>query len=186
MATAPKPLDWAAYVKLPETKRRYDIVDGVLRYMTPSPGWFHQTVSADLLHALLQHVKRQRLGEVRTAPLDVIISRGPLRVRQPDLLFVSRARLEEVVRDDRVQAGPDLVIEILSPGNTRKHVEQKLRDYAAAGVRETWILEGKGKTITVLAPVGGEFRETAVYRPGQRLRSRVLPKLRLDLGKVFR
>ena len=122
MATAPKPLDYAAYLKLPEIKRRYDIVDGVLTYMSPSPGWMHQIVARQIFRSLDRYVARHRLGEVVFAPIDVIISKGPLRVRQPDVLFISNARLVETVHEDRIHSGPDLIIEVVSPGNMPKHI----------------------------------------------------------------
>jgi Uma2 family endonuclease len=118
------------------------------------------------------------------APLDVIISKNPMRTRQPDVLFVSHARLK--LLDERLHGAPDLVVEILSPGNMAKKIAEKLRDDASIGVREAWVADRKTGAITVLHPKGGEFRETALYTPGQRLRSKVLPQLRLDVGKIFR
>jgi Uma2 family endonuclease len=184
MASVPKPLDYQAYLDTPEIRRRYDIIDGEFRFMSPSPSWFHQ-VDAEEIHALLRnHVARRGVGHVRMAPLDVIISKNPMRTRQPDVLFVSHARLKLI--DERLHSAPDLVVEILSPGNTAKKIAEKLRDYALVGVREAWVADRKTGAITVLHSEGVEFRETAVYRPGQRLRSKVLPQLRLDVDKIFR
>ncbi len=53
------------------------------------------------------------------APLDILVSREPLKTRQPDLLFISREGAS-VIRE-QIEGGPDLVIEILSPGVTRGH-----------------------------------------------------------------
>ena len=117
------------------------------------------------------------------APLDVIISKNPMRTRQPDILFVSHGRLRLI--DERLHSAPDLVVEILSPGNTRKQIEQKLRDYAAIGVREAWIADRRQKSISVLHPERDEFRQTAVCRGAQQLRSRVLPRLRLAARRIF-
>ena len=183
MATAPQYLDWQAYLHLPETLRRYDIVDGVLKYMSPSPDWDHQKTLRATFVAVHRHVTRYRLGEVMFAPLDVIISKGPLRVRQPDLLFISRERLG-IVRH-QVHGGPDLVVEILSPGNTRRHVQQKVEDYASAGVREAWILDPQGRRVTVFHLEKNTLREAAAYRPGERLRSRVLSRLALPVDRLF-
>jgi Uma2 family endonuclease len=184
MATLPRPLDYAAYLRTPEIKQRYDIVDGEWRFMSPSPGWYHQGAILEVAIPLRRHVRRYRLGTVMVAPLDVIISKNPMRTRQPDILFVSYGRI--VLADERLQSAPDLVVEILSPGNTRSQIQQKLRDYAAIGVLEAWVADRKEKTIAVLHPVTGEFRESGVYGVGQRVRSRVLPKLRLAVRQVFR
>ncbi|HYM13848.1 MAG TPA: Uma2 family endonuclease [Bryobacterales bacterium] len=183
MASFPKPLDYSAYLKTPEIKRRYDIVDGEFRFMSPAPTTLHQLVLQEIFVAVDRHVKRYSLGQAFCAPCDVIISRSPLRTRQPDVMFISNAR--RPIIQDQVQGGPDLIVEVLSPGNTEKHVQGKLRDYAAADVREAWVVDPKQKTIAVLHAEKGAFRETARFRTPQRLRSKVLPRLRLPVAKVF-
>jgi len=183
MASVPKPLDYEAYLQTPEIKRRYDIIDGEFHFMAPSPGWYHQQDLGEIYTSLRRHVERRRLGHVVTAPMDVIISKSPMRTRQPDVLYVSGARLRVI--DERLHSAPELVVEVLSPGNTPKRVAEKMRDYAAIGVLEAWVADPKRKTIAVLHPQGDEFRETAVYGAGQRLRSKVLPQLRLEAGRVF-
>jgi Uma2 family endonuclease len=184
MATAPQLLDYAAYLRLPEIKRRYDIVDGVLRYMSPAPNWEHQWVLRNVFRLLDRHCTRHGLGEVALSPLDVIISKGPLRVRQPDVLFISKERLNDIV-DERIHGGPDLVVEIVSPGNTPKHIQQKLRDYAAVGVREAWIAYPKQEKIAVLHPQGADFREAGSFSAQQRVRSGILPRLSFAAHRVF-
>lgn len=183
MASLPRPLDYAAYRKTPETKRRYDIVDGVIQFMSPSPNLSHQEILGRVFLILHRHVERNQLGKVYLAPADVIISRSPLRTRQPDVMYVSNKRL--ALAREVMHGGPDLVVEILSPGNTRKHIEAKLRDYASADVREVWLVDPKQKRISVWHPEQGEFRQTAVFEAGGRLRSRVLPRLALPVRKVF-
>ena len=122
MATAPKSLDYAAYLKTPETMRRYDIVDGSMILMSPGPDAPHQETSGEIYTLLKRHVERHRSGEVYYAPLDVIISKSPLRARQPDVLYISNSRLGLI--DGPIHGGPDLVVEILSPGNTPKHIRK--------------------------------------------------------------
>jgi Uma2 family endonuclease len=183
MASVPKPLDYAAYLKTPEIKRRYDVVDGEFRFMSPAPTTLHQFVLQEIFVAVDRHVKRYSLGQAFLAPCDIIISKSPLRTRQPDVMFISNSR--RPIIQDQVQGGPDLVVEVLSPGNTEKQVGEKLRDYAAVDVREAWIADPKRKTVSVLHPEKGEFRETRRFSSRQRLRSKVLPRLRLPVAKVF-
>lgn len=183
MASFLKPLDYAAYLKTPEIRRRYDVVDGVFHFMSPAPTTLHQLVLQEIFLAVNRHVNRYSLGDVFLAPCDVIISKSPLRTRQPDVMFISSAR--RAIIQDQVQGGPDLIVEVLSQGNTEKHVQEKLRDYAAAGVREAWVADPKQKTIAVLHPQNAEFRETARFTARQRLRSKVLPRLRLPVAKLF-
>jgi Uma2 family endonuclease len=183
MASLPKPLDYAAYRKSPEIKRRYDIVDGEWLFMSPAPDLYHQEVSGEIFLHLHAHAERFGLGKVYHAPADVIIRKNPMRTRQPDVMFVSTARLH--LARDAMHGGPDVVVEVLSPANSPQRVQQKLVDYAAVGAREAWIADPKRKTVAVWHAADGEFHLTAEFRVGRQLRSRVLPRLRLAVEKVF-
>lgn len=186
MASLPralKPLDYTAYLKTPEIKQRYDIVDGEFRFMAPAPDLYHQDSVGDFFSQLKSHVKRRRLGKVYIAPADVIIRKNPMQTRQPDVFFISNARL--AIAQNAVHGGPDLVVEVLSPGNSARKVEEKLRDYAAAGVLEAWIADRKKRQIAVMHPKEGTFQITALYGAKQILRSLVLPRLRLPVRQVF-
>ena len=50
-----------------------------------------------------------------------------------------------------MEGAPDLVAEILSPGNSRGEIEEKLADYARLGVRECWLISPEARTVEVLA-----------------------------------
>jgi Uma2 family endonuclease len=70
-------------------------------------------------------VPMHRIGLTFLAPLDVVIRRDPLRTRQPDLMFISNAR-RYIIGRQVIEGGPDLVVEILSPSNTRRELQEKL------------------------------------------------------------
>jgi Uma2 family endonuclease len=86
-----KKLTYEEYLAMPEMKRRYEIIDGELM-MAASPIPIHQWIAANLFRSIDPFVRASRLGILFFAPLDIIISRVPLRTRQPDLLFLSAAR----------------------------------------------------------------------------------------------
>ncbi len=173
MSTVTGKLTYETYLELPETKQRYDIVDGVLQFMSPAPTVKHQSTIGRLHLALAPFVHERDLGEVYLSPCDIIISRKPLRTRQPDLFYVSKARFG--ILRDQVEGAPDLVVEILSPGNTAKHVQAKLEDYARLGVPECWILAPKSKTLEVLFLANGKYRSAGSCSPGNPVPSRALP-----------
>jgi Uma2 family endonuclease len=137
MVVAATPLTYAEFLKLPETRQRCEVINGELRYMTPAPTTVHQRISRSLFRLLDSFVVSHSLGEVFYSPLDVLIRQAPLRVRQPDLLFISQQRLGIIGRQ-HIDGGPDLVVDILSSGNTRVDLEEKLADYAAIEVQEGW------------------------------------------------
>jgi Uma2 family endonuclease len=77
------------------------------------------------------------------------------------------------------------VIEILSPSNTRRELEEKLQDYQTIGVREAWIVATQGQTVEVLQLSAGGIERSGLYGPGDRIVSRVLDELRLAVDQIF-
>ena len=182
MTTQPKLLTYADYLNGPETKERREIVDGEV-IMVGSPDVYHQTALRNACRTVDRFVYENGLGEVWFAPLDVIVELEPLRVRQPDLLFVSNDRTG-IIRD-RIYGGPDLVVEVISPNNSRAHIESKLADYASIEVRECWLISPLSRTVEPLSLEAGEWRRDYIRGVGERVESVVLPGLELDISEIF-
>ena len=182
MSTQTGQLTYEEYLKTPEIKARYDIVDGVMT-MAPAPTVTHQRILLRLARLLDQFVSQQQLGEVLFAPVDVIIRREPLRTRQPDLLFVSNEHAG--ILGDQVEGAPDLVAEILSPTNTRSDLEAKLADYATLGVSECWLVSPEARSVEVLALTEGTWVRQTIAGLGEQVQSQVLPELGLAVAQLF-
>jgi Uma2 family endonuclease len=178
-----KHLTYEKYLALPEMKRRYSIIDGEL-LMAAAPTPDHQTVVQETFVKLDAFVRAQRLGRVFLAPLDVVIQRDPLRTRQPDLLFISNAR-RYIIGLQVIEGGPDLVIEVLSPANTRRELEEKLLDYQAIGVREAWIIGPQGRTVEVLKLASERIERLGLYGLGDVIVSQTLPEFHLTVNEIF-
>jgi Uma2 family endonuclease len=178
-----KHLTYQQYLDLPEMRARYSIIDGELAMAAaPTPG--HQSVVQETFLKLDSFVREHRLGRVFLAPLDVVIRRDPLRTRQPDVMFISNAR-RYIIGRQVIEGGPDLVIEILSPANTRQELEEKLRDYQAINAREAWIVATQGQTIEVLQLSAERIDRSGLYGLGDLIVSQVLPELRLMVDEIF-
>ena len=178
--------DWQA---LPETKQRCEVVDGVL-FMPPSPTDEHQWLGFEIAMRISPFVRERELGIVLMAPRDVLIRREPLRIRQPDVLFLSAARAgvrrpSDLVGQTRIEAPVDLVIEVISPSNTRRYVEDKLLDYHDIGVLECWLTDFPSRTIEIWRPSAGSMAHVATLGMGDTLRSEVLPGFEMDIDDVF-
>lgn len=182
MALQTARLTYDQYIATPEIKARYDILDGEM-IMAPAPTFKHQVVSQRIFVPVYTFVTQQRLGVVLYAPLDVIIRTEPLHTRQPDLLYVSNENRHII--GDVVHGGPDLVIEILSPSNSRKDIESKLADYASVDVKECWLASPEAGTMEVLTLDYGEWKRVALYGFGDSLESGVLPGLELPVSEIF-
>ena len=152
--------------------------------MVASPDVYHQTTLHNVCRPVDRFVYENGLGRVWFAPLDVIVEQEPLRVRQPDLLFVSNER-SGIIRG-RIYGGPDLVVEVISPNNSRAHIESKLADYARIDVRECWLISPLSRTVEVLRQESGEWRRAYIRGESERIESAVLPGLELDINEIFR
>ena len=175
-------LTYQDYLDSPETKARYEIIDGEL-LMAAGPTRSHQTISGNIYRPLQRFVSEHGLGWVWYAPLDVIVRQEPLRVRQPDLLFVSNEN--SVILGDRIHGGPDLVVEILSPSNTRVDIESKLADYAQISVRECWIVSPQARTVEALGLESGQYSRLFLSGLGDTVESEILSGFHLPVSQIF-
>ena len=178
-----KHLTYDVYLAMPEMKQRYSIIDGEL-VMAAAPIPNHQTVLQETFVKLDAFVREHRLGRVFVAPLDIIIQRDPLRTRQPDLMFISNAR-RYIIGPQVIGGGPDLVIEILSPSNTRRELQEKLQDYQTIGVREGWVISPEARTAEVLQLSPERIERLGLYGLGDTIASQVLPDLHLTVDEIF-
>lgn len=172
------------FARLPDDGNRYEVIAGEL-FVTPAPGSIHQRVSARLIHLFEGFSEETGAGIAYAAPFDVIFGDGDYV--EPDLLFVRRDRVDEIVRDHGVVGPPDLVIEILSDSTARRDRGLKRQRYAAHGVPEYWIVDTDARHVEVYRLSGGDLRrvETATdvlrYRPLPRG-----PELVIDVPYLLR
>lgn len=167
------------YLALPDDGRIVEWVDGEIVFHMP-PTTQHQDNVSFLITLLWNFVSRLALGRVLIAPFEVKLwPGGPSR--EPDILYVSRERLDHLT-DRRFEGAPDLVVEVVSPASVTMDRVDKYLEYERAGVREYWIIDPRPRQEQadffargehgrfVAAPVDeeGVFASTAV--PGFRLR----------------
>ncbi len=183
MITAPAALKYtyADYCHTPDDER-YELLDGELT-MVPAPSLGHQRTDMKLGRRLAQFVEERNLGEVFSAPCDVVLS--DTNVVQPDLLFVSNERAHILFNGANVRGAPDLVVEIISPSTAERDRRFKRALYARYGVREYWLVDPDTRTITVLLLDDGNFAEAAVYGAGETLTSPTLPGFTTNLDDLF-
>lgn len=190
MSTKAKGLTYEAYLALPETKQRYEIVDGVLS-MAPAPTPDHQWLMQEFFVRLKSFVEERYLGVVLVAPVDLLIQRQPLRTRQPDILYLSTERTGIGGRDQLrglqfLEIAPDLVVEVLSPSNTRRDIEDKLEDYRRIGVMEAWLVSPEAETVEVLRLSAQEIVTAGIFGIEGMMHSEVLGEFTLRPREIFR
>jgi Uma2 family endonuclease len=189
MAVETKPISYEAYLALPEMNQPCEVLDGEL-IMSPAPTSDHQWIIMQLANLLWLFVKKRKLGIVLPAPIDLVIRREPLRTRQPDLLYLSTERSGvkgrvELRAMPALEIAPDLVVEVLSPSDTRRALAGKLRDYQTLGVRECWLVSPEAETVEVLRLSPAAAATVKIFGLNDTLRSEVLPALKLKLKDIF-
>lgn len=132
---------------MPNDSRRLELVKGELREMPPAGGK-HGIHGGNLQAYLGYYVLTQRLGKVFLAETGFTLARQPDTVRAPDVAFVSLNRLPDPIPDGYLELAPDLVVEVVSPNDTRREVRDKVDEWLDAGVRIVWVVDAKRKIVT--------------------------------------
>jgi Uma2 family endonuclease len=138
------------FLELPEGDITYELVNGELKPKM-SPKRFHSRLTLAL--GLLLTPWAQNRGEIGIEWAVTLKRKGKDWIPVPDLLYVSFSRLpNDVIEDAPCPIPPDLVIEIISPGQSFGEMSAKATDYLDAGVMRVWVLDSKAKTVTVFYP----------------------------------
>jgi Uma2 family endonuclease len=191
METQSRQLTYKEYLHLPESNQRYEIVEGELR-MAPSPTVRHQKLVRRISNLLDEFVSRLNLGVVLLAPIDVVIEKNPLHTRQPDVFYLSNERItaagysqNELDLLSRLEMAPDLVVEVLSPNESRRDMKDKLNDYHKIGVKECWLLSDEAETVEVVDLSGGDIMVLALYGIESHLTSKLFSNFSLEIKEIF-
>jgi Uma2 family endonuclease len=169
------------YRRLPDDGWRYEIIEGEL-FMSPAPDPIHQECGFELMATFRDFNKKHNLGKVYIAPIDVILP-GLATPVQPDGLFIFKERLH-IVKKGQIEGAPDIVVEVLSPGNWLTDRREKFQNYAKAGVREYWIVNPLARTIELFVLRKGRYELIGKYGFGETVRSEVLPGFEVQVEEI--
>ena len=122
-------------------------------------GEFRETMSVGVEHGQIviklgflvgSVVIPNRLGRLIGSDAGVILERDPDTVREPDIAFISAARMPlEEEEHGYSEIVPDLVVEIASPSDSRREVNDKARMWHSYGVPLVWAAYPETRTIDV-------------------------------------
>lgn len=124
------------FVRLPESVGtrdvRYELVEGELVEIQPE-AILHDLVRDKVLIALLEYADCHKRGTTIGMQHFHLF---PNTVRRPDVSFVRR----ELPMDKLPEGAPDLAVEVISPSNTPREIDDRISDYFAAGCQRVWIV----------------------------------------------
>ena len=169
---------------MPDDGNRYELIDGEL-YVSTAPSFIHQTILATIVIAIGNYLREHPIGRI-VPGVGVIFDdyNGVI----PDLVFATNERMRKTLVGGRFRAGPEIVIEILSPGSSNerrdRHVKRSL--YAARGVSEYWIVDPENRSVEVhLRNEAGDLVLAQSLLQGDELTSGLLPEFSLRVDTLF-
>jgi len=180
MATTPKVITYEEWLKLPEAEGVEEVVQGEIRKMPPNE-WNHARIIEELARQLRARLDTQSVFVV-TSVFGLVIRRDPLTTRVPDLAVFVRNQIVE--QEGYIHSAPELVVEVLSPANTRADRSEKLKDYERLGVPEVWVVSPEAQTVEVMLLNDGRLSTSALLREGQ-LKPAHFPGALVDIASIW-
>ena len=163
-----------------------ELIKGKIFTKAAAPNRRHQEVSVNLTSRIYDFLKGQSF-KVYPAPFDVRFSNDPEFSRtdsvvQPDISVIC----DPSKLDDKGCFGaPDIIVEIISPGNSRVELQNKYELYEEFRVREYWVVHPTDCTLLIYTLVEGKFQPSRLFTSGDRIRSSVMPGFTLDLEEIL-
>ncbi|MEM9884853.1 MAG: Uma2 family endonuclease [Bacteroidota bacterium] len=168
----------ADYQQLPQGAP-YQLIDGKLAFMA-SPLYKHQDTIGNLSDLIRPYVKKNKLGKVQFAPLDVYFDEA--NVFQPDLLFISNERKGIIKKF--IHGAPDLIVEVLS-SNKNHDLGKKKTVYGQYNVLEYWAIDYEKESLDLYLNKEAVLELDRSYQGDEAVRSTVLPDFSFTLSEIF-
>lgn len=168
-------------------KERVELIKGMIFKMSPAPNLNHQRISMRLSGKLDSYLEDHKC-EVFHAPFDVRLPvsrrKGKIdTVVQPDICVVCD---EKKLEKQGCKGAPDLVIEILSPGNSKTEMRDKYSVYEESGVKEYWLIDPANEAgIIYSLNKKGKYIGSPFFTAGQQMESKVIKGFKFDMNLIF-
>lgn len=170
-------------------QERLELIKGKIFKMSPAPSRNHQVILRKL-NRFLDRYFEGKSCDLYFAPFDVrfldkkksTTDKNIYTVVQPDLCVV--CDIEKL--DDRgCNGSPDLVIEILSPGNSKKEMGIKFDLYEENEVKEYWIVDPTEKSIFIYTLQNTKYIGLKPCIEGSKITSPLFPELDFEIETIF-
>ncbi len=168
-----------------------ELIKGKVFQMSPAPSVRHQRVSMKLTKVFVNYFDAKTC-DVFSAPFDVRLldkkkskkaNKDIYTVVQPDLCVIC----DKEKLDERGCVGsPDLIVEILSPGNSKKEMKIKYALYEEAGVREYWVVFPVEYVLQqFILNDAGKYELKNSFTEDEVFTAHIFPDMEVDLGQIF-
>jgi Uma2 family endonuclease len=162
---------------------RYEIIAGEL-FVSTTPHFNHQILCGRLFKYLESWNDQSKLGQTVFTPGLIFADDDDVI---PDVVWLSHERLAAILKDGKLRAAPELVIEVLSPGSTNQRRDRvaKLGLYSRRGVSEYWIVDWKTSTIEVHRQQDDQLTYVVTLAQDDLLSSPLLPNFSARVDDLF-
>ena len=168
---------------------RLELFKGKIFKMSLAPSRTYQLILGKLHIALSEHFAKG-MCQLYLSPFDVRLLNKKLSSPDKDIFTVVQRDLcvicdEEKLDERGCNGAPDLVIEILSPGNSKKEMGIKFELYEEAGVKEYWIVEPSEKAVFVYYLSGDKLIGQRPLTTDDAIKSPLFPELNFAIEAIF-
>jgi Uma2 family endonuclease len=174
-------------------KERIELIRGRIFKMSPAPSVTHQQILGNIFAFF--KAKLSDPCRILFAPVDVRLKGRPFRKRkrqdneittvvQPDLIVVCDP--EKMADPRSIDGAPEMVIEILSPGNTRTETKYKLGLYEENGVEEYWVVFPSFNIVQVYLLEDDQYGKPLTFESGDEIPCTVLKGVRIPVDEIFK
>ncbi|MFY8186821.1 MAG: Uma2 family endonuclease [Flavobacterium sp.] len=165
---------------------RVELIKGFIKKMSPAPSRNHQTVVKNIA-VKLSSVLENKPCSFYFAPFDVRLpipsAKKNTTVVQPDLCIIcDESKLDE----QGCNGAPDLIVEILSPNNSKHDLDTKFRLYEESGVKEYWMVEPTQKMVLVYTLQNDCYIGLKPVSVDETINSPLFPDMKIEVADVFK
>jgi len=149
----------------------------------PPTGWDTGERNLDIEGQLWMWNRQTQLGTAFNSSTGFTLPNGA--IRSPDAAWVKRERMEAIKPDPGkfLPLAPDFVVELRSPSDNLKLLQQKMQEYLDNGVRLGWLINPQDQSVEIYRPSQAvEVLESPTRLSGED----VLPGFTLDLSQILR
>ncbi|PWA12058.1 Uma2 family endonuclease [Pueribacillus theae] len=178
-------LTYAEYLKLDE-EVQYEVIDGRIYNMSPSPNVKHQSIAMELSTEFNVYLRNKSCRVLAEVDVCLCEEEDLTKVNEwvkPDIVIVCD---EDKIHKSRIVGAPDLIVEILSKSTAKTDRMIKFHRYQRAGVKEYWIVDPAHETIDAYVLENELYKHNGTYTNDEVIEVRIFDDLSIDLKNVFR
>jgi Uma2 family endonuclease len=165
-----------------DNERVEQTADGEIIIMPPT-GFETSNRNSEINLQLRNWAKTDGRGFATESNGEYVLPNGAKRA--PDAAWILKSRVEKISKKRRekfLPLCPDFVVELMSPSDRLKDVQEKMREYVENGARLGWLINPKEKEVHIYRPNA----EIEILKNPQTVSGEnVLPGFELDLTEIW-